>query len=209
MTTEQAIMMNLKRNVAWLVCGMVAIGCEDAQRPRDVPIAKAPALEAVSESPTKKDDKPKTEPYEATVAGFKFTVPADWQEQPPKSQFVLGEFSIPGEGGPARLTLSSAGGGIEANVERWRGQFNPGPNDPEPRESEITLDGNKGTLVELAGTYTDMFSGGTPNRSWRMLGVAVPMGPTNYFVKLTGPAAILTARREEFVKFVESARQVK
>jgi hypothetical protein len=192
-----------------LIVGAAIFGCGEAPKPADVPIPKAPALDAPVESQTRKNDAPRSEPYDATVAGFKFTVPADWQEQPPKSQFVLGEFSIPGEGGPARLTLSSAGGGIEANVERWRGQFSPGPNDPEARESEITLDGNKGTLVELAGTYTDMFSGGTPNRSWRMLGVAVPMGPTNYFIKLTGPATIVTPRREEFLKFVESARQSK
>ena len=201
--------MNFLRKSLCVVCGLGLLGCEEPQRPRDVPIPKAPALETAGEIPAMKDDKPKTEPYEATVAGFKFTVPADWKEQPPKSQFVLGEFSIPGEGGIARLTLSSAGGGIEANVERWRGQFSPGPNDPEARESEIALDGNKGTLVELAGTYTDMFSGGTPNRSWRMLGAAVPMGQTNYFVKLTGPATTITPRREEFLKFIESARQVK
>ena len=199
----------MHRRYLALFVGGVIFGCSEAPKPTELPIPKAPALDVPTEPQARKNEATKTEPYDATVAGFKFTVPADWQEQPPKSQFVLGEFSIPGEGGPARLTLSSAGGGIEANVERWRGQFSPGPNDPEARESEITLDGNKGTLVELAGTYTDMFSGGTPNRSWRMLGVAVQMGPTNYFIKLTGPAAIVTPRREEFLKFVESARQSK
>ena len=169
-------------------------------------MAKAPALDSPKASkPQPTDGKLR----DVTVAGVKYSVPADWEEQPRKSDFVLGEFSIPGEGGAARLTLSSAGGGIEANVERWRGQFNRGPDDPEPKESEITFDGKPATLVELAGTYSDMFGGGAPNKSWRMLGVAVPLGTTNYFVKLTGPAKTVTPRRDEFLKFVESAKMEK
>ncbi len=187
---------------------MVCVGCGEQPKPAaeiPVPVAKITPGDPTPNSADSETDA-KTEPYEATVGGFKFLVPAGWQEQPPKSQFVLGEFTISGEGGPARLTLSSAGGGIEANLERWQGQFSRGPNDPEPRQSEITFDGQKGTLIELAGTYTDMFSGGNPNKSWRMLGVAVPLGPTNYFVKLTGPQATVTAQRDSFIKFVESAK---
>ena len=51
-----------------------------------------------------------------------------------------------------------------------------------------------------------MFSGGRPSTNWRMLGVAVPLGPINYFIKLTGPQATVTAQKDAFVKFVESAK---
>ena len=197
-------------NRVLLVVGLVVVGCTEQPKPAPevpVPVAKGFDVEIVpGASPSLSA---KTEPYEATVGGFKFTVPADWQEQPPKSQFVLGEFSLTGEGGPARLTLSSAGGGLEANIERWQGQFSRGPNDPEPRQSEITFDGQKGTLVELSGTYTDMLSAGNPGKNWRMLGVAIPLGPTNFFVKLTGPQATVTAQKDAFVKFVESAKAEK
>ena len=197
-------------NRVLLVVGLVVLGCTEQPKPAPevpVPVAKGFDVEIVpGASPSLSA---KTEPYEATVGGFKFTVPADWQEQPPKSQFVLGEFSLTGEGGPARLTLSSAGGGLEANIERWQGQFSRGPNDPEPRQSEITFDGQKGTLVELSGTYTDMLSAGNPGKNWRMLGVAIPLGPTNFFVKLTGPQATVTAQKDAFVKFVESAKAEK
>ncbi len=189
--------------------GLTLAGCTERPQPAPevpVPVAKPVASEAVD---TKATGESKTEPYEASVGGFKFMVPVGWQEQPPKSQFVLGEFSLPGADGAARLTVSSAGGGIEANLDRWRGQFHRGPNDPEPRESEITFDGQKGTLLELSGSYTDMFGGGKPSRDWRMLGVAVPMGPTNVFVKLTGPQVTVTDQREAFVKFVASAKAEK
>ena len=189
-----------------LVVGLAVFGCTEQPKPAPevpVPVAKAFDVEIV---PGASPSTARTEPYEASVGGFKFTVPADWQEQPPKSDVLLGEFTIPGEGGSARLTLSSAGGGTEANLERWRGQFSHGPNDPEPRQSEITFDGQKGTLIELSGTFTDMFGGGRPSKNWRMLGVAVPLGPINFFVKLTGPHATVTAQKEAFVKFVESAK---
>ena len=199
--------MNLKRHAAWLVCGLFLLGCGEGPKPAgDIPVAKAPALEVSKDSKPRSAD---SKPRDVTIAGVKYSVPADWEEQPRKSDFVLGEFSIPGEGGAARLTLSSAGGGIEANVERWRGQFNRGPNDPDAKESEITFDGKPGTLVELAGTYSDMFGGGAPSKGWRMLGVAVPLGATNYFVKLTGPTTTVTPRRDEFLKFIESAKMEK
>jgi len=189
--------------------GMLLLGCGSQTPIAEPPVTKAPALDAGGDTKVAKGTNPKAGPYEASVGGFKFMVPADWEEQPPKSEFVLGEFSIPGATGPARLTLSSAGGGIEANVQRWRGQFIPGPNDPEPHESNVTLDGHQGTLVELAGSYSDMLNRNGPNRNWRMLGVAVDIGPTTYFVKLTGPAITVNPRKEEFLKFIESARMEK
>ncbi len=193
-------------NRVLFVVGLAVVGCTEQPKAAPevpVPMAKAIGVEIVPGAP---GSSARTEPYEASVGGFKFTVPADWQQQQPKSDVLLGEFTIPGEAGSARLTLSSAGGGIEANLERWRGQFSRGPNDLEPRESEITFDGQKGTLIELSGTFTDMFSGGRPSKNWRMLGVAVPLGPTNFFVKLTGPQATVTAQKDAFVKFVESAK---
>jgi len=180
----------------------MAAGCSGGAKPTDeAEIPRAPAIDAPVKAATP------SEPYTKSVAGYEFTVPADWEAQPPKSEFVLGEFSIPGPGGTARLTLSSAGGGIEANLDRWKGQIQRGPKDPEPRESEIEFARQKGTLLELAGTYSDMFSGGSPSKDWRMLGVAVPLEGTNYFLKLTGPASTVDPRREEFLKFIASAKK--
>lgn len=201
--------MTMQRSAIWLLGGILLAGCSEQKPTVDVPVTKAPALESAAKTKPGKGSTTQSGDYDATVGGFKFKVPGDWEEQPPKSEFVLGEFSIPGPDGNARLTLSSAGGGVEANVQRWRDQFAPGPNDPDPRESEVTFDGHKGTLVELAGSYSDMLSRGGPNRNWRMLGVAVNIGPTNYFVKMTGPATTVNPRREEFLKFVESARMEK
>ena len=52
--------------------------------------------------------------------------PAGWKRVQPKSGIVETEFAIPsaGEGAPAgRMTVMGAGGGVQANVDRWYGQF--------------------------------------------------------------------------------------
>jgi hypothetical protein len=57
--------------------------------------------------------------------------PAGWQRVQPKSGIVETEFAIPSEGAaadgaalaPGRMTVMGAGGSVEANIERWYGQF--------------------------------------------------------------------------------------
>ena len=206
----------LKRDLLWIAGTLLLSGCAEKPRPAEVTVTMAPALKSNAESnaesnatlkPSSKPNRETTEAYEASVGGFKFQVPGDWEEKPPKSDVLLGEFSIPGDAGPARLTLSSARGGIEANLDRWRGQFQAGPNDPPPRQSEIQFDGKDAVLIELNGTYSDMFGGGKPTRNSSMLGVGASLGETEFFVKMTGPAETVAARRDEFLKFVESAHR--
>lgn len=66
--------------------------------------------------------------------------------------------------------------------------------------------GKAATLVDACGTFSDMFD--KPKKpNWQILGVAIPIDAEhNYFVKLTGPRETVSARRDEFLKFVESAQ---
>ncbi len=78
------------------------------------------------------------------LAGGKLVMqmPKDWKKETPKSRIVDYEFSAPvednasgdkpaGEGATkaeqdsklARITIMGAGGSVEANIERWYGQF--------------------------------------------------------------------------------------
>lgn len=195
------------KHIPWILGSLVLAGCAEQTKPAEVKVAKAPSVEA--ETTAKATARPVDESglREAKVGGFVFKVPADWEEKPPKNEFLLGEFTIPGEAGPARLTLSSARGGIEANLDRWRGQIQTGPKDQPARQSEIQFDGRAATLIELTGTYSDMFGGGSPNRNSKLLGVAVALGEADFFVKMTGPGETVSARRDEFLKFVESAHR--
>ncbi len=147
-----------------------------------------------------------TEATEKSFEGITLTIPAGWEERPVASEFIQAEYRINAASGPARMTLSSAGGGLEANLARWEGQFQPGPNDPAPERTTVTVDGTEGVLIELNGTFTDGFSGGGPQANWCMLGAVIPTGPANFFLKLTGPRETVAARRDEFRTMVTTAR---
>ena len=195
------------KRIHWILTTLILTGCSEQPAPLDTRVAKAPALESETARSAPKSPAEKSALRDTTVGGFEFKVPGDWEEKPPKSEFLLGEFTVPGEAGPARLTLSSARGGIEANLDRWRGQIQTGPKDPPASQSDVEFDGRTATLIELTGTYSDMFGGGAPNKNSKLLGVAAALGEADFFVKMTGPAETVTARRDEFLKFVASARR--
>src|SRR5688572_26968373 len=57
---------------------------------------------------------------------YKITAPGTWKQQQPKSGIVMHEFSSPaleGDKVDGRMTVMAAGGSVDANVERWYGQF--------------------------------------------------------------------------------------
>lgn len=184
----------------------LTVGCAERIANEDVPVPVSKA-EPLGGSDDESSAKPAREPGEKLIGGMRFEVPAGWEEKSLSSTMILGEFTLPGEAGPGRLTLSTAGGGTSANMDRWRGQFQVGPGDPEPKESKIFAAGQEVTLLEVTGTFNDSFGGGGPKPNWQLLGVAIPIDSDhNYFVKLTGPKGTVSARRDEFLKFVESAR---
>ena len=147
-----------------------------------------------------------TEPTEKHFQGITLTLPAGWEERPLTSDMIQAEYRVPGSAGPARMTLSSAGGSVEANLERWSGQFRRGPDDPAPLRETLTVDGREAIIIELQGTFTDGFSGNGPQSNWSMLGAIIPTGPANFFVKLTGPKETIATQRNSFRELIASAR---
>jgi len=187
---------------------LALFGCDDASSSLPeppVPTAKSLAAPQANAGPNSSAGDDAGGVAERNFNGAIFQTPTVWEEVPKKSDFVIAEFQVPGQDGPARLTLSTAGGDVAANIDRWRGQFQRGAEDPAPRESKLNVDGKEATLVELFGSFRDMLNQGGPQPASAMLGVVIPLRETNYFVKLTGPRTTITATRETFVKFVESA----
>jgi len=68
---------------------------------------------------------PPTDSKVATFAGFSAPKPATWIWHPTTRQFSVAEYTVPGQGGAdqAQITVSKAGGTIDANIQRWKGQF--------------------------------------------------------------------------------------
>lgn len=155
---------------------------------------------------------------EFSVAAGKLSLaaPANWKRVQPRSRIVETEFSVPpaaGDDRPGRLTVMGAGGTIEANIDRWFGQFSQ-PDGSATKDKaavkKLTVAGCTVTLVDVSGTYKDMpggpFAGGrmTERPDYRMLAAIIETGDAgNYFLKLYGPAKTIGGSADGFRKMVE------
>lgn len=213
----------------WLPIFLIAVlpacgGCDSAQQNADVPPVRTATVDSSSNS-----DKSATatgspqsakstadaaasgsgkisESLQQAFDGMKFYVPSSWK-QLPLSQMQMGivaaKFGLPQIGEDISLTLSTSGGSIEDNIQRWEGQFRDG--EPLTRET-VSIDGKEATIVRLQGTFSAGF-GRPPEKDWRMIGVIIPMSQHNYFIKLTGPAQEVSEAESEFLEFCRSARR--
>ena len=148
-----------------------------------------------------------------TVSEFKFEAPADWKVIPVNSSMRKAQLSVPGAaaGQDAGEVVffhfgPSSGGGTQANVERWLGQF------VEPRSqigSEVeseTLGGRKVTYVQAKGTYKSGLPGQpfTPKKDYRLLGAIIEGEQGSVIIRFTGPAALVEKNRDAFKKMIAS-----
>jgi hypothetical protein len=107
------------------------------------------------------------------------------------------------------------GGDIQANIDRWIGQFSQPDGSDSKSHARIdshSVAGLKMTTIELTGTYLGGMGGPMSGQSvehagWRLLGAIIeaPQGPV--FFKLTGPDASVSAARADFDQLVASVKK--
>jgi hypothetical protein len=153
-----------------------------------------------------------------TVADGKleFKAPATWAKKTPKVRIIEVEYEVPAAKGDelaGRMTVMGAGGTVEANIDRWIGQFDqPGGGDTKDKAKieKLKVSGQDVQWVDLAGTYKDNpapFAGGKPvlRENYRMLAAIVQTKESgNYFLKFYGPKATVTENEKAFRDLVDS-----
>jgi hypothetical protein len=144
-----------------------------------------------------------------------WTDPAGWQKVPSSSAMRKATYKIPAVSGDADdgemavFYFRGEGGGTEANIQRWIGQF-PDTKPSDAKRSQRTVNGFTQTIVELEGTYSSGMLGAptptTPKPQYRLIGAVVetPGGP--YFFKLTGPKKTVEAARGGFFAMLDSIK---
>jgi hypothetical protein len=147
---------------------------------------------------------------------LKLQLSSSWKQVKPRSRIIEREFVVPpaeGERVPGRLTMMQSGGGVKANIERWKGQFTPTPNTGSEQEvavDELEVAGLRVHVVDLSGTFLDQpgpFAPGIKRPGYRMLGAIIETEEVgDYYVKFYGPAATVEAHREAFDQMVQSLR---
>ncbi len=148
---------------------------------------------------------------EERVAGVTWKVPARWtrgSEKPMRTAtYIVPPLEGKGESAECAVSFfgSGQGGMVEANVDRWVGQFeNPVP----PAKSEREINGLKVTTVQISGTYLGMGGMGmesSPKKeNYRLLGAIVEAPEGMVFFKLTGPNQTVEGAEKEFDAMVGS-----
>ena len=148
----------------------------------------------------------------ARCAGLQFDKPALWGWITPTMRFRTLQYTVPGQDGEPAADLifsvfgSGDGGPVDANIDRWAGQFR-GLDGTPPREerSTIEVDGMTVKRIELEGSYAGM-GAAAPRPGWAQLGVIIQAPGRNVYIRLLGPSPTVLANKDAFDSLVRSAR---
>jgi hypothetical protein len=129
-------------------------------------------------------------------------VPAGWQEVA-GGQFLVAKFMLTGDGGAtAAVNVSSSpgdGGGLGANVNRWRGQLGLSPI-AEILTTPIDVAGGKAQMVDISGTNAQT---GQPAQ---LICVIVQQNGQTWFYKLMGDPKVVESQKAAFTQFVQGVK---
>ena len=141
---------------------------------------------------------------ESSAGKPKWNVPSGWKEVP-GGQFLTAKFVITGDSGAqAAINVSSSagnGGGVAANVNRWRKQLGLGDlssDELAKAARPITTTSGPATFVEMSGKDT---RSGQPAS---LVGAIVLQPGQAWIYKMMGDAQIVGAQKEAFTSFVQS-----
>lgn len=134
-----------------------------------------------------------------------WTVPAGWKEIP-GGPFLVAKFTVGEEKSATVVNVSMSagdGGGLLANVNRWRGQLGLSPwSEAEARQQakELALANGTATLVEMSGTD------GRTGQPATVVGAMLPRDGQTWFYKLMGDAQSVASQKSAFTHFVQEVK---
>ena len=118
----------------------------------------------------------------------------------------MAEFLLPGGSAPTAVNVSKSpgdGGGLLANVNRWRSQLGLGPvaeADLPSQVQSLDLPGGKASLADISGQDAET------GQKARLLAAVVSRPGGTWFYKLMGDAPVVQQEKDAFLKFVQSVK---
>jgi hypothetical protein len=135
-----------------------------------------------------------------------WTVPSGWKEVP-AGQFLVAKYMVTGDAsGQTAVNVGMApgeGGGLLANINRWRNQLGLGPvaeTDLAKEIQPLDLPGGKASVADFTGQ--DAKTG----QQARLVAVVLPHAGDTWFYKLMGSTQVVQQQKAAFLKFVQSAK---
>ncbi len=148
------------------------------------------------------------DPVEFGVGAFSFERPEGWQWIVPSSPMRKAQLNIGSPGSdPVEVTFfhfgQGQGGGVQANVDRWFGQFQ----NAKTGQSLETLGKTRVTFVQAAGTFLSGMPGGptSPKEGYELRGAILESDSGDVFVKMTGPASAVQSAEAAFRAMIAAA----
>lgn len=159
---------------------------------------------------------------EVKLAEGKLTMaaPESWEKKEPRTRIVEVEYAVPAKEAKtdaARLTMMASGGGVQANIDRWYGQFEQ-PNNKATKDvakvEKLELSGLPVHVVDITGKFKDQprgpFGPTVVKENYRMLGAIIETNNAGtYYVKLYGPAETVHENEKEFMGLIKSLKAMK
>ncbi|MCE9552673.1 MAG: hypothetical protein K8T91_04750 [Planctomycetes bacterium] len=178
-------------------------------------VAIAVLLALTSTSDARAADPAAAETLSLADGKVTLTTPTGWVKKEPKFRGIaLYEFAVPKAEGDAvegRVTVGQAGGDIEANQQRWLGQFvqpDGSKTADRAKRSEKEVAGAKVRMLDVSGTYVaPPFSGGGKFPDYRML-AAIVVTPKHgsWYVRLYGPEKTVAQQVENINKMIDGLK---
>ena len=151
--------------------------------------------------------------------GLEWTAPPNWKAQAARPM-RLDTYLVPSTSGDSDNGECGVyyfgpgqGGSVQANLDRWIGQFLQADGKPSKQAAKIkgdTIHGLKVTTVDVSGAYTGMggpMAGAGPAKpGYRLLGAIVESSQGSVFFKFTGPAKTMAANQAAFDKMIQSVK---
>ncbi len=156
----------------------------------------------------------------AEAGGVQFADPSGWTSAPKPMRAA--NYAIPAAAGDRQDGEMAVfyfgpgqGGGVEANLRRWLGQFVKADGSPmsagDAEREDQQVNGMAVTLLDVSGTYLfkpfPMAPKATPMPGYRMLAAIVQGPDAPIFFKLTAPAKTVAAAEAEFRKIIASLKR--
>jgi hypothetical protein len=181
---------------AVMLAATVLWGCGGSEDSSNAGTAPGSALE-----------KGATSTVSAGPSAYAWDAPESWTPQP-TSPLRQANFSAGPEGQVEiyMTVLPGSGGGIAANINRWRKQMGLDDiaDEAVAQLPKLEVLGGEAVHVDFEGTYTGM--GDEQHAGYRMAGALLEQDGKAIFLKMVGPADAVEAEQEAFKAFAQSLR---
>ncbi len=197
-------------------CVTLLTAC-DRKKQDDTQVKQPAASASDSEAPPARDPHGGAQPQTAKgqlanpSAKVIWKVPDGWKEMPPRPMRKT-TYQAEGAAGPAEIGVfyfgPSDGGGVEANITRWIGQFDGASKDDAKRAENKVGELTVHTVRIEKGTYSSGMPGAaaTAQEGWGMHAAVVETPAGAYFFKMLGPAATVSEQDSNFASLLQSLK---